>query len=414
MVCGLCLLVGYAALSAWLYPSYPPSAAGTIRQKMDAYAPLRDQIDVVWVGDSRTFCAMHPEVYDPLLGRRSRNLSNWAHWFPTQLSQFEDLSAELPRDATVVWSIGHLNFPERHEGLEINREVYPLGLANALRLRSWGMPFAKLRPNLLFFNPATQVMSRGPLARRMIDEALAVEVWRGPAPEAAPSPEPAPATSPSPPPAPAATPAATPAASPAPVTSHARPSVAPVISRSPPSEAEVQRRLQELAQDPSFARTLVRRVDGKATSIESFRGGGGYWRIELDEGFFRAKQQAARAKHEPGDPPAPDAPVSPPYWQAFLAILDLCQARGVRLIVNELEEAPHQYQSRAHQLAYRAFMRERVEPEVTRRGFVYLRADLDQLEDRHYFDYNHLNSRGVLAYARLLAPLLRQHLPPRD
>lgn len=316
----------------------------------------------------------------------------------------------MPASTTVVWSVGHLNFPSSHEGLEINREVYPIGLVNAARLRWWGLPFAKLRGNLLFFNPATQVMSRGPLARRMIDEALAVEVWRSPEPRAEPAPAPAPAPSSSPTPAPSPASRVDP-----PERGTPGPSVAPVISRAAPSEAEVQRRLEQLAQDPSFARTEVRRVDGLATSIESFRAGGGYWREELDPAFFRGKQQAARAHLPEGEAPSPaEVRVSPPYWRAFLAILDLCQARGVRLIVNELEEAPHQYPTRAHQLAYREFMRQRVEPEVTRRGFVYLRTDLDQLEDRHYFDYNHLNSRGVLAYARLLAPRLRQHLPPRD
>lgn len=68
VLCGLCLAISYAALCAWLYPSYPPSQVGTIQQKMDAYAAQRDRIDLVWLGDSRTFCAMHPEVYDPCSG----------------------------------------------------------------------------------------------------------------------------------------------------------------------------------------------------------------------------------------------------------------------------------------------------------------------------------------------------------
>ena len=56
--------------------------------------------------------------------------------------------------------------------------------------------------------------------------------------------------------------------------------------------------------------------------------------------------------------------------------------------------------------AWRALMREQVRPEVERRGFVYLRADLDRLDDADYFDHNHLNSRGIATYSRLLAPLL--------
>ena len=55
----------------------------------------------------------------------------------------------------------------------------------------------------------------------------------------------------------------------------------------------------------------------------------------------------------------------------------------------------------------RAFM-EKVRAEAERRGIPYIRADFSQLGDEYYRDYNHLNERGVMRYAKMLAPLLAQ------
>ena len=41
-------------------------------------------------------CGMHPDVIDPLLGRRSLNLSRWAHWLPTQYPFTQDLLPLVP------------------------------------------------------------------------------------------------------------------------------------------------------------------------------------------------------------------------------------------------------------------------------------------------------------------------------
>ena len=87
-----------------------PDPAGTLLQKMRHFAEHRDEDDVVFVGDSRTYCAMHPDLLDPVLETRSINLARWAHWFPTQYPQFEELVPLVGDDTVVVWSIGHQNF----------------------------------------------------------------------------------------------------------------------------------------------------------------------------------------------------------------------------------------------------------------------------------------------------------------
>ena len=102
------------------------------------------------------------------------------------------------------------------------------------------------------------------------------------------------------------------------------------------------------------------------------------------------------------------------YWNTFLAILDLCRAHDVRLVVNEVEEAPYVYLTTERQEALRRFMRETVEREVTARGFPYVRVDFDLLSDADYFDFNHLNQSGIRKYSRLLADRLRPVLSRSD
>ena len=95
-------------------------------------------------------------------------------------------------------------------------------------------------------------------------------------------------------------------------------------------------------------------------------------------------------------------------WNAFIAILEIFAASKVRLVVNELEEAPFMYGHPLVREKHRSMMRERVQPEIERRGFAYIRADLDQLSDDDYFDYNHMNSKGIEKYTPMLAQLLNE------
>jgi hypothetical protein len=83
------------------------------------------------------------------------------------------------------------------------------------------------------------------------------------------------------------------------------------------------------------------------------------------------------------------------------------------LVVNELEEAPFNYSTLENKDSWRRFMRDRIQSRVESRGFAYERTDLDRLRDDDYFDYNHLNSRGVEKYTPMMAEIIRRHLPVR-
>ena len=78
--------------------TFMPSAL----QKVARYRQRALQYDLLFVGDSRTYCAMHPEQIDPLLGTRSVNLAFWAHWFPSQYPAAQDILEAAPAGTCIV------------------------------------------------------------------------------------------------------------------------------------------------------------------------------------------------------------------------------------------------------------------------------------------------------------------------
>ena len=90
-------------------------------------------------------------------------------------------------------------------------------------------------------------------------------------------------------------------------------------------------------------------------------------------------------------------------------MLNILAETHVRLIVNELRDAPYLYVDKAAREAGASFMRDRVAREVERRGFTYVRLDSD-LEDDDYFDYNHLNSKGIAKYSPLIADVIARQM----
>jgi hypothetical protein len=161
------------------------------------------------------------------------------------------------------------------------------------------------------------------------------------------------------------------------------------------------------AEQTGLPAALVGRVEmfrdqGRAVSRGVFKTNGAYLRQEIDPAFYRARQHAGSVP-----PYQPD----PAYLALFAEILDMLKASGVRVIVNELEEAPWSYGSHQQRQQVRDWMRTTIRPQVEARGFPYVRVDFDQLTDADYFDHNHLNSQGAETFNRLMAPLLSRHMP---
>ena len=335
-----------------------PSPSGSLVQKMDAWEQDPARYDLVFIGDSRTYCAMHPDHLDPLLGTRSLNLAHWAHWMPTQLAQFRDLLEVMPQGVTVVWSVGHQNF---RSGDRRIHPSYPIGVASVPRYLSLGYSLGSMKDNLVFFNPATTVLGWMPQIRRRMDRTLdrAVLDHARPAPDG-------------------------------PV----RPEILPDL-------------LGRLRGDPVTDSLKILSEEGQVTSVEVLKDNGAYERVELDPGYFRSRQRENAREVERRLQETPDRfEATPQDWETFLEILDLCREKDVRLILNEVEEAPYIYLSEERRENWRRFMRETVEQEVLSRGIPYLRVDFDRMSDEDYFDFNHLNQDGIRKYSRLLAERL--------
>jgi hypothetical protein len=171
--------------------------------------------------------------------------------------------------------------------------------------------------------------------------------------------------------------------------------------------------LQEIIDDSLRDRSVIHGhthavTDGdRLTSVALLYKGGGYERVEIDHAFFREKQRQfaedllRRIEKEPValDP-------HPAYWNTFNGILDLFASHRAKLIVNEMAKAPKTYLGDRRKAESDEFMVRRVRPAVEARGFIYLRVNWEAFTDEDYFDYNHLNRRGILKFSKMFSEAL--------
>jgi hypothetical protein len=335
----------------------------SLTTKLSDYAAHRQDYDIVFIGDSRTYCGIHVELLDPMLSTHSINLSRSANWFPTQLPMAHDLSPLVPRKTTVVWSIGHANF-YRSVGIT---EVYPIGISLAANYVLWGAYEPGLANNIMFYNPILSFVGQsGFLNASIIQPFLAKNVFE-----------------------------------------HHN-----SLRRDNGHMEQLAEKLQrEYSNNPQVERAKIFSEGGSPNSLVVNFKGGSFYRIEIDPSFFRRKQN--KSKHNISDEdaaryvlPRPD----PGLFRIFIEILDTFKKHNVRLVVNEIEEAPNHYDNLIIRSKWRDFMRAEIEPRVRRYGFSYIRADLDHLDDTDYFDYNHLNSKGAAKYLPMLAAQLKPQL----
>ena len=355
------------------FPHRLTSAATTpLINRVRWYLAHAADYNVVFIGDSRTFCGVHPELLDPLLGTSSINLAEFADWFPTQLPMVQDIAASIPRGTTVVWSVGSQNF-RRSTGIY---RIYPVGIANGLRYLSWGVPTEGLVENILYFNPAMFFFNRRSNLRQGIMNFLDRPLDPGLSIVGSANAE---------------------------GMAILRPPVG--LAGLAPHDDAITGLVSSYSQDPDVARVNTM-VDGsEVTSLTVFFRRGSYLRIELDPAYFRRKQR------EFGPILAAEAPgVEPAYWRLFEEMLRTFKENGVRLIVNEIEEAPFLYGSPERRDMFRQFMRDKVEKRVLEEGFAYTRVDFDRFADDDYFDWDHLNSIGASKFTPMLADQLRPYV----
>jgi hypothetical protein len=352
-------VIGIAATVVAALAPVLPNPTGLGRARTAYYQADPRRFDMLFLGDSRTYCGIHSDLIDPLTGRRSINLSAFSHWLPAQYAQLRDIADDIAPGTVVVLSIGHQNF----DPSPIQRS-YPISLANAARLVAFGISPPQLVHNLVWaLPPARTLLDRSSLRDRLLARAgLRVN---------------------SPPPA-------------------AIPGQANIAAVPEALAARATTLLGEWQGKPGVAQTQVTIDEGRITSVAIIRTGGSYYRVETDPAYFRARQVPAKT-----DPARFAWTPDPVRLRVFEAMLDLLRERGIATIVNEMAEAPHIYGSDAMQAKYRDAMDRYIRPLAAARGFPYTRVDFDRLNDDDYFDYNHLNSRGIARFTPMLAEKLR-------
>ena len=319
------------------------------------------EYNVVFLGDSRTYCGIHPDLLDPLIGTSSINLSVLAHWFPTQLPQIADLASHVPKGTTVVWSIGLLNFLTPGS---IQR-TYPVGFYNAARYLWWGSQRNGLLDNLFFYNSALYVLSERENIKQRL-EAYLRNAFSMPT-----------------------------------LVGSAR---AAESQSADPHAAEASELLAEYSRNPAVAAADLETVDGRLTAAIIRFKRGGYYRIELDKEYFRRKKSEVPTRWGA-------VAIDPASYRMFEEALQIFKAQNIKLVVNEMEEAPFMYSDKQW---HRDYMRDVVEKRLRDFGFSYIRAGQDRLTDDDYFDYNHLNSRGVAKFLPMLAEQLGPYVSPHS
>src|ERR1700685_2756878 len=79
---------GWLGVSLWyaglFYPRSTPSPGGAngISDRVPWYLKHRAEFNLIFLGDSRTYCGVHTGLIDPHLGTRGINLAQFSHWFP--------------------------------------------------------------------------------------------------------------------------------------------------------------------------------------------------------------------------------------------------------------------------------------------------------------------------------------------
>lgn len=353
---------------AFLDRDSQPNPAGSVLQKFKSYVESSEQYDLLFVGDSRTYCGLDPQEIDRELGTRSLNLANFAHWLPTQYPAFARLIPKIPEDTTVVWSIGSGSF---HPAGDLRiQNTYPVGIRNIPRYVQWGYTLDELWPNIAYFStrdwPARILGKVKSLQARTLwnsdDAALSRDA---------------------------------------------------VLAADGDETSRWQELHNQLASDPVNASIEVLRDSktGVVTSLAAVTERGVYRRYEVVPEYFRDRQRQL-AEDLQLQPAGDNGPIvaDQHYWEAFIAILDLFREHNVTLIVNEIPEAPFVYATSDRAVAYSHFLRGPVRKCVLEYGFQWIVADTADLSDEDFFDYNHLNHHGISKYAQSMAASLRPRL----
>ena len=351
---------------------------GDLEAKTQHYLSSPSQYNLIFLGDSRTYCAIQPDLVDAALGSHSYNLSRFSHWFPTQYAQIMDIIEAIPQNTTVVWSVGHQNFSASN----VIRRIYPIRVGYVPDFLTMGFTLSDLVDNVTYYHPLTHFFAKRSDFRERVmnvwgEDLLTLE-------EIQPT-----------------------ASGTSADGSH--------VSRNERQKLKAKSAylIRQFQNDYSYA-VRVLEEKSRITSVVLYKRQGSYHRIELDREFFRIKQKEKlielggtvtgiqledAMKTVEGDEK---------YLHLFERVLGEFKRHGIDLVVNEFQEAPFTYRSPTYRKAWSIFMQTKIKPLVEAYGFQYITVDFENLKDWHYFDYKHLNDRGIRVFTPMLVEQLKQ------
>lgn len=353
-------IAGFAAVSLLAYllsARFTPSTSGELYNKYLHVSQDPDKYNLIFLGDSRAFCAVQPEMIDEGLGTTSFNLAHWTNWLPTQYPLARDLAPIVAQGTTVVLFVGHINFRD-----SAIYDKYPISLSGVPEYLGAGFSLRQLYNNIASFNPLMRFYHKRSNVKTILLETMD-----------------RPLVSPR----------------------HKTPALANDSNRT-----DLENQIEALSEQPNVAFVEVLKSGEKITSIALHKNNGGYERTELNEAFFRAKQRQYSDKQRPLPPTVPDSR----YVELFNRILTAFKAAGVKLIVVELEEAPHIYGTPFVRDKWRSFVRAIAKTKTEANGFPYLTLPLEDIPDEGYFDYDHMNSKGIKQFTPMLIEALAPYI----
>lgn len=314
-----------------------------------------DQFNMVFLGDSRTFCAIQPDLMDVRLQTKSFNMAHWSNWFPTQYAYLNDALNYLPEGMTVVWSIGHQNFRKS----KIN-EVYPIQWSEMPYLISQGFELSEMVQARLSFDPLFAVIGRRQTIYDKVQNILKRPFYAS--------------------------------------------RTQSKQAHSKKASIKASHDLTKWTQGPLIGYINPWYDDqGNLASVAQYKTNGAYLRTELIPKYYREQQHNRTSART-------TIPAFVPFegsWNLYVKMLDMMKAKKLHVIINIFEEAPHTYASTKQKEVYRYFMTGPVKDEALKRGFRFINVGFDQIGDENYFDYNHLNSKGVSTFTGLFVEQMK-------
>lgn len=368
------------------------SITGNLVDKFDFYKIHKKDYNLVFIGDSRTYTNINNYQIDTILKTNSFNMAMWANWFPTQYSFLQDFLPTVPDNTTLVFSFGYQNFSY----CKIN-DTYPIDYYRAKEYMDWGFSLFELKPALYYNN--NKILPLLPLSQTQIhtwflekmDNYFAVfnskkEVQRE---KIQLQEEETKLQS----------------------TTLSNQNDAKKTKENPVKNNTIDQLKTFYKNNPEVTEVIEKKEKDTITSLEVFWKRGNYWRVEIDSVFFRSKQLKNLHEAKKGGNISKNDFVSDErYWKNFEGIIKLLKKNDKRLkiILNYVDEAPYTYW--AGRGIFTNFINTKLKPYIASQGFTFITADVSDIPDGDYFDYNHMNSKGTVKYSERLAKILKEKI----